>query len=295
MARALRSVLDPGRLTIVVNVGDDTERYGVRVSPDPDTVLYTLAGVEGPAGWGRSGDATTVMEQLATYGVDTSFTLGDRDLALCIARTMMLRDGLTPSQVTASLAASLGIDDVAVLPATDDPLRTVVQTADGEWLDFQEYFVDRGHRDEVSALAYPGSVEAEPAPGVVEAIESADTVVIAPSNPPLSIWPILAVDAVAEAVGAHGATVAVSPLFGGVPIKGPADAVMAGIGLSPGTLGVLEAYAGTIDHLVVDSGDSADVPLGAAFGVTVTTDDTRLTGPDGGAGFAARLLEVMGA
>jgi LPPG:FO 2-phospho-L-lactate transferase len=294
MARALRAVLDPGRLTVVVNVGDDTERYGVRVSPDPDTVLYTLAGVEGPAGWGRRDDTLAVMNQLATFGVDTSFALGDTDLALCIARSMMLERGLALSSITKSLALDLGITDVTVLPATDDPLRTFVQTAHGQWMEFQEYFVERSHTDEVAAVAYHGSVDAQAAPGVLEAVEAADVLVIAPSNPPLSIWPILAVDEIASAVARHARTVAVSPLFGGAPLKGPADVVMRGVGLSPGTRGILESYAGSIGYLFVDEQDRDDVPLGDEFDVTVIAADTRLGGPDSGAAFATLLLEETG-
>ncbi len=294
MARALRSVLDPGRLTIVVNIGDDTERYGVRVSPDPDTVLYTLAGVQGPAGWGRRDDTTGVMEQLEAFGIDTSFTLGDADLAMCLTRTMRLAAGVPLSTITMDLARSLGVSDVEILPATDDLLRTFIQIRDGRWLEFQEYFVDRGHADEVQAVAYHGSVEAVPAPGVIEAIASADTLVLAPSNPPLSIWPILAVEGVTDAVREHDNTVAVSPLFGGAPLKGPADAVMRGIGLSPGTRGILEAYAGYITQLFIDEQDRADISLGPEFDVTVIAADTRLGGADRGAGFAIRLLEETG-
>jgi len=294
MARALRAVLDPGRLTVVVNVGDDTERYGVRVSPDPDTVLYTLAGVEGPAGWGRRDDTIAVMNQLGTFGVDTSFTLGDADLALCIARSAMLDQGFPLSAVTQVLAESLGVTDVTVLPATDDPLRTFVQTPHGGWMDFQEYFVERGHADEVTAVAYHGSADAEPAPGVLAAVASADTLVIAPSNPPLSIWPILAIDEIANAVSRHERTIAVSPLFGGVPLKGPADVVMRGVGLSRGTRGILESYAGNLHYLFIDEQDRDDIGLGRDFDMTVIAADTRLGGPDAGAAFATLLLEETG-
>ncbi len=294
MARALRAVLDPGRLTIVVNVGDDTERYGIRVSPDPDTVLYTLAGLEGPAGWGRRDDTTMVMDQLRAFGIDTSFTLGDADLAMCLTRTMMLAEGIPLSSITANLARHLGVTDVEILPGTDDLLRTFIQISDGRWLEFQEYFVERRHTDEVQAVAYHGSVEAVPAPGVIEAIASADTLVIAPSNPPLSIWPILAVEGVTDAVREHANTVAVSPLFGGAPLKGPADAVMHGVGLSRGTRGVLEAYAGCIDRLFIDEQDRRDVAMGPEFGVAVVAANTRLGGTDRGTDLAVRLLEETG-
>lgn len=290
MALALRGVLDPGSLTVIVNVGDDTERYGVHVSADPDTVLYTLAGVVGPHGWGRDGDTSTVMAELARHGIDTPFMLGDADLGLCLARTMMLRSGMPLSVTTERLSASFGLTEVRIIPASDDDLRTWVQIDDGSWIDFQSYFVDRGHSDAVRAVAYHGSVDAQPAPGVIEAIESADVLVVAPSNPPLSIWPILAVDAIDEAVAAHRRRIAVSPLFGGAPLKGPADAVMRGVGLRPGTAGVLEAYRGRIDALVVDESDEADIDLGEPFGVEVITAPTRIDRRDGGSALATRVL-----
>jgi len=293
MARALRSVLDPGHLVVVVNVGDDTERYGVRVSADPDTVLYTLAGMQGADGWGRANDTSRLMGHLSDFGIDTSFTLGDNDFALCVVRTMMLGRGDRLSQVTAHLARMLGVTDVTVIPATDDPLATFVQTVDGDWLDFQEYFVDRRHSDRVASLAYHGSTEAHPAPGVVEAIESADMVIIAPSNPPLSIWPILAIDDIRDAVARHRNSAAVSPLFGGTPLRGPADTVMRAVGLSAGSRGVLEAYDGLIDRLFIDNQDSDDTSLGPEFDVTVVPGDTNLNGQDNGATFARSMLAEM--
>ena len=290
MARALRHVLDPGQLTIVVNVGDDSKRYGVHVSADPDTVLYTLAGVVGPGGWGRADDTYKAMESLAAIGFDTTFTLGDKDLAVCLARTEMLDNGVPLSMATATLQASFGLEDISIIPASDDMVRTFVQIDGNEWLDFQEYFVDRSHADPVQALAYHGAAEANPAPGVIDAILSSDMLIIAPSNPPLSIWPILAIDAIHEAVRVHPLRVGVSPLFSGAAIKGPASQVMSGVGLSPGTKGVLQAYAGLIDHLFIDDTDAEDTVLGADFGVDIHTGNTRLSGVDEGAAFASSLI-----
>jgi LPPG:FO 2-phospho-L-lactate transferase len=291
MARALHHVLDPGHLTIVVNVGDNTKRYGVHVAADPDTVLYTLAGVVGPHGWGRADDTYEAMAALDAMGFDTSFTLGDKDLALCLARTEMLGKGVSLSDATAILQQRLGLEDVTILPASNDALETFVEIDEGRWLSFQEYFVERSHADTVHALAYHGAPQATAAPGVVEALRTADTVVIAPSNPPLSIWPILAIDEIKDAMAARNRRVAVSPLFSGVALKGPAAEVMAGVGLSPGTLGVLEAYSGVIDHLFVDESDAQDTVLGADFGVAVHASNTYLSGEDEGAAFALGLLE----
>lgn len=221
MARALLSTVAPDRLTVVVNVGDDDYMYGAHVAADLDTVTYTLAGLEGPHGWGLAGDTFHVMDAMAARGIDTSFRLGDRDLATCLQRTEALRAGVPLSEIAANIAKSFDIG-ATLLPASDDSIRTTVQIADESWLSFQEYFVKRRHQDDVHDLRYLGIEKAAPAPGVVEAITSADLVVIAPSNPPLSIWPILEVPGVRQAVNASPQVVAVSPLFGGKALKGPA-------------------------------------------------------------------------
>jgi len=289
MARALRAVLDPGHLTVVVNVGDDDERYGVHVSADPDTVLYTLAGIAGEHGWGRADDTTNIMDQLTKAGIDTTFMLGDKDFAMCLARTLMMESGTSLSDTIRHFSEHFGVTDVAILPATDDVLRTFVRTGD-EWLTFQEYFVERGHRDTVDEISYRGASTAMPAPGVIEAIESSDTVIIAPSNPPLSIWPILSIPAIDDAVRRHPRRVAVSPLFGGRPLKGPADSVMKGLGLLSGTAGILQAYDGLVDVLYIDEGDAADVGLARAAGVAILAANTNLGGADLGAPFALELI-----
>jgi LPPG:FO 2-phospho-L-lactate transferase len=225
MARALAAVSKPDDLTIVVNVGDDDEMYGLHVSPDLDTVTYTLAGIEGPYGWGRRDDTFEVMQGLSEFGIDTSFRLGDRDLAHCLQRTTMLRHGGTLSEFVGEAAAALGIE-ARILPATDDPVRTKIRIDDDLWLDFQEYFVARRHEDRVRELRFEGAADAVPAPGVLAAIAEADAVIITPSNPPLSIWPLLAVPGMSEAVAAKQVVAAVSPLFGGKALKGPAATVM---------------------------------------------------------------------
>jgi len=290
LARALATAVDGSELAVVVNVGDDSRMYGLHVAADLDTVLYTLAGIEGPQGWGIAGDTFAVMDGLAALGVDTRFRLGDRDLAHCLARTTDLDGGKPLSACVHELAAALGVT-ARVLPVSDDPVRTKVGTAGG-WLDFQEYFVLRGHRDEVTALEYSGAESAAPAPGVIEAIADASIVVIAPSNPPLSIWPILAVPGVRRALADRERVVAISPLFAGKPLKGPADRVLAGLGLPPGNAGILAAYEGLISDLVVDIGDGADVALPAG-GVAVHAFDTRLTDPEGAKRFAAWLLDTL--
>ncbi len=287
LARGFNQVLPPERLTVVVNVGDDEEMYGVHVSPDIDTVLYTLAGVEGPHGWGLADDTYDEMELLGKARMDTRFRMGDRDIANSRRRKDALRNGIALSTFTGEQAAELGVA-AGVLPATDDRLRTRVETPAG-WLDFQEYFVLRRHEDEVVGLDFDGAANAKPAPGVEEALADADLVVIAPSNPPLSIWPILAVPAIREAVAAAPRVVAVSPLFGGHPVKGPADRVMASLGLPPGNAGVIAAYDGLVTDLVVDARDSADTAL-ATDDLAVHAFNTLIVAPAAAAWLAERLV-----
>ncbi len=274
----------------MVNVGDDERIYGVHVAADLDTVTYTLAGIEGPLGWGIVDDTFNVMAGLETLEVDTSFRLGDRDLALCLRRTQMLDDGVPLSMVTDEIRSALGVGPT-ILPATDDELRTRINTVEAGWMAFQDYFVRRGHRDEVIGLEYAGSSEALPAPGVIEAITTADTVLVAPSNPPLSIHPILAISAIRQAVASAPKVIAVSPLFGGKALKGPADRVMASIGLPAGSAGVLAAYSGLISDLVIDTADAADADT-LAGEVRIHSTDTRFTQAEPATRFARWLLDL---
>jgi LPPG:FO 2-phospho-L-lactate transferase len=292
MARGLGAVLAPESLTVVVNVGDDDDIHGVRVCADLDTVTFTMAGVEGPHGWGIDGDTFTVMDHLERLGADVTFRLGDRDLATCMRRTTMLGWGVPLSTVTAAMTSRLGVAH-RILPATDGALRTRITTRSGESLSFQEYFVVRRHRDAVADVTFVGAADAKPAPGVVEAIEGADVLVIAPSNPVLSIWPTLAVPGVRECVAAHPLTVAVSPLFGGHPVKGPADRLLAAMALPAGNAGVVAAYEGLIQELVVDIGDAADAALSTPA-LRVRAVDTRIGSPEAGARLAGWLLDHVG-
>jgi LPPG:FO 2-phospho-L-lactate transferase len=278
-------------LTVIVNVGDDDYMYGVHVAADLDTVTYTLAGVQGSGGWGIAADTFTVMDELARRGIDSTFRLGDRDLATCLLRTARMRQGFTLSQVTAEIAASLEVT-ARVVPASDDPVATRVRIPSGEWLSFQDYFVQRGHRDEVADITFDGAATATAAPGVVNAIANAHLVVLAPSNPPLSIWPILAVPGIRDAVRAADRVVAISPLIGGEALKGPAADVLRSLGLGVGTAGVLAAYDGLLTSLVIDTVDRRDTAL-ATPEVAVVAADTHIAEPAAGRDFAAWLLETM--
>ena len=273
-------------LTVVVNVGDDADNHGLRISPDLDTVVYTLARIEGPHGWGRLDDTFALNEELSRFGVDNTFQLGDRDLALKLFRTDAMANGSTLTQVSAVVAKSFGIS-ASVVPVTDDRLRTMIRVGDG-WITFQEYFVTRRFEDEVLEVRYDGAETARPAPGVLEALGVADLVVIAPSNPPLSIWPMTTLPEIREALAVHPSVVAVSPLIGGKTVKGPADRVMASLGLPAGNAGVAEAYEGLIDRLVIDVADSDDAT--SLDGIEVVTTNTLIKEPEAAARLARELM-----
>lgn len=266
-ARGLHDVLGPGELTVIGNVGDDEEILGLHISPDLDSLLYALAGlVDEERGWGRVDETWRTLASAAEWGGEDWFRLGDLDLGLHLVRTRALRDGLSLSQVTHDLCAHAGLD-TNILPATDDRLRTRVVTAAGTFA-FQEWFVGRGHRDEVDAVEYEGAKGARSAPGVLDVLEAADVLLLAPSNPYLSIGPILAVREIRDAIERRGIhCVAISPLVGGAAVTGPAGRMlwrMAG-GTSPAH--VAQSYKGLIDALVVDE---ADAPAAASVELVVT-------------------------
>jgi LPPG:FO 2-phospho-L-lactate transferase len=286
LARGLAAV--PGvDLTVIVNVGDDEQVYGLNISPDLDTVVYTLAGVEGPEGWGRSHDRFRVMHHLAGFEVDTSFRLGDADLATNLFRTAKLAEGWPLSRITEAVARSFGLA-ARVLPATDDNLRTQLLTAGG-WRTFQDYFVLRRHADDVLDIRFVGASESSPALGVLEALAATDAVIIGPSNPVLSIWPILAIPELAEAMEAAGRVLAVSPLFAGRALKGPADRVLAGFGYASGNRGVIEAYGGLITDFVIDVGDAEEANTLAGLVRSIQAVPTRISSAEA----ALRLGEFV--
>jgi LPPG:FO 2-phospho-L-lactate transferase len=284
LARGLHEVLAPGELTVIGNVGDDVELLGLHVSPDLDSVLYALAGLEdAERGWGRAGETWRALGAAKAWGGEGWFLLGDLDIGLHLVRTQRLRSGAPLSAVTAGLLEAAGLA-TRLLPATDDPLRTHLVTPAGTF-SFQEWFVARGHEDEVDALVYVGADAASPAPGVVGSIAGADAIVIAPSNPYTSIHPILAVSAVRDALAARTVrVVAVSPLIGGRAVKGPLDRMLTRMvgGTSPAH--VAGCYGGLVDSLVIDH---ADVPVDA--GVPLVEANTLMTDRDA----ARRLAEVV--
>jgi LPPG:FO 2-phospho-L-lactate transferase len=285
--RGVVDVADPHDVTVIGNVGDDLDVLGMRVSPDLDSILYALAGLnDEKRGWGRSDESWNALATVTELGGESWFALGDRDLGLHLVRTQALHGGDPLSAVTARIARALGVE-TALLPATDDLLRTWIATAAGEFT-FQEWFVARGHRDEVDALRFEGAEAAMPAPGVVEAIASADLLLIAPSNPYVSIAPILAVPAIHSALASRRVPcVAVSPLIGGRAVKGPADRMLARLAGGTSPRHVTDCYEGLIDALVIDEADADDVDgLGTVKAVPTRT---LMSGADA----RRRLAEVV--
>jgi LPPG:FO 2-phospho-L-lactate transferase len=258
-ARGVAEVVDPADVTVIGNVGDDVEALGLHVSPDLDSILYALAGVnDEERGWGRADETWNALETAAELGGESWFRLGDRDIGLHLVRTQAMRSGEPLSAITARLADALGVR-TRLLPATDDRLRTWIATAEGEF-PFQVWFVERGHRDEVRGLRFEGAEAAQPAPGTLDALADADVILIAPSNPHVSIGPILAVEGIGDALRDRRAQcIAVSPLIGGRTVKGPADRMLASLvgGTSPAH--VAGCYEGVIDALVVDEADADDL------------------------------------
>jgi LPPG:FO 2-phospho-L-lactate transferase len=291
LAEGLQQVLRPGDLTVIVNVGDDTERHGLLVMPDHDAVMYMLADrFDFERGWGQVDETWTVMEALAGYGEEAWFRLGDKDFATQIARTARIREGRTLTSVVLSLQKALGIP-TAILPMSDEAVRTQVRTDDG-WLDFQEYFVHRQQQPEVRDVRFRGDLM--PSARVVAALDAADFIVIGPSNPIVSIGPILAgpiQEAVASRSRAGVPVLAVSPIVGGVALKGPAGRMLVSLGHESSARGVARIYQGIATAFVLDAVDEAEAPDIAALGFSTLVTGTIMSDAAGRARLASAVLE----
>jgi LPPG:FO 2-phospho-L-lactate transferase len=298
--RGLARIIPGPGLTVIVNVADDVTVHGLRVSPDPDSVTYWLGDVfDRERGWGRREETFRATQELAAFGAsDSWFNLGDLDLATHILRTDMLGRGASMSEVIALVAARFGVS-ATLLPVSDDRIETRIDALDaltGEQLDlhFQQYWVQRRAADAVKAVRYIGASESRPAPRVLESIARADAVVICPSNPVVSIGPILAVPGVREAVAArHKVVVGVSPIIEGKPVAGMADKLMPAAGLEVSAAGVAGAYADLLEAWVIDDRDAALAPRIEAMGVRVEVTDTIMTDDDAAERLAQRALNMI--
>jgi LPPG:FO 2-phospho-L-lactate transferase len=274
----LARVVPSASLTVIVNTGDDIDLYGLRISPDLDIVMYTLAGLVHPGqGWGIEGDTFHLLEMLKRYGHAGWFMLGDRDFATHLHRTLLLQQGKTLSEVSDQIRRALGLE-ARFLPMSDDRVTTRILTPTGA-LHFQEYLVQRHASDPVEGVQFVGIGGALPAPGVIEAIREAEVIILAPSNPIVSIGTILGVPGVRMALRETPAPVAaISPIVGGAPIKGPADKLMSGMGLEVSAVGVAECYRDFLDVLIVDQVDAALAPAIEAKGCRAVVMDTLMRG-----------------
>jgi len=292
--QGLVQVVPQERITVIGNTGDDREFYGLHVSPDLDIVTYTLAGaVDEAQGWGIRGDTYNTMRQLTAYGNEDWFLLGDRDLATHIHRTNLLRQGKTLSAVTDDLRASFGLA-IRLLPMSDQPVRTHVRTPAG-LLHFEEYMVQRRAADEVQDVVFTGAETARPAPGVLDALKQAEAILIAPSNPIVSIGSILAVPGIHDILHeASGMIVAVSPIVGGAPIKGPADKLMRGLGLDVSAVGVARCYRDFLDVMVVDEQDAHLIPAIEDLGIPAVATNTIMRDLAAKADLARQVLKAAG-
>jgi len=280
LAHGLYRALAPHSLAVVVNTADDFDLFGLRICPDADTVMYTLAGLANPqTGWGVVDDSWQALAMLERYGYPTWFGLGDRDLATHIARTEQLRAGRSYSEVAASLSSALGVR-ASLLPMCDEPVATLVDTPDGR-LHFQDYFVRRGHRDPVNGVVFDGMENARVTPGVAAALDAAEAIVFCPSNPIVSIGPILGVGDMRERLAAARApVVAVSPIVGGKALRGPADRMLQGLGYEASALGVARLYAGLVDGFVIDRADDGERAAIEELGIAVCVTETVMHDED---------------
>src|SRR5215213_10154674 len=264
LAAGLQDVLPPGDLSVVVNTADDFDLWGLHICPDLDTVMYTLGNRANPeTGWGVAQDSFSALDMFSAYGEDVWFKLGDKDLATHILRTQKLRSGMRLTEITTGLAGALGVRS-ALLPMCDEPVSTVLKTRAG-LLDFQEYFVRRGHRDEVLGVELRGIEDARVTAEVLEAVSKAEVVVFCPSNPVVSLGPILAVPGMREVLaGSAAPKVAVSPIVGGRALKGPADKMLRSLGHEVSAAGVARMYAGLVEGMVIHRTDGGEeVPISA--------------------------------
>ena len=295
MLGGLLAEVPADRITAVVNTGDDLVLHGLHISPDLDTVMYTLAGAINPdTGWGLAGESWRVMESLRRLGGVTWFNLGDQDLATHCYRTQRLAEGASLTEVTAELYAAFGVG-IRALPVTDRPLRTRLRLLDGPEVAFQEYFVHLHHDVPVSAVRFEVGPDTGPGPAVLDALADAELVVVCPSNPVVSIGPILAVPGVPEALAARRPDiVAVSPIVAGAALKGPADRLLAELGFEPSVVGVARWYAPWVGTLVIDRADAGLAAAVEAEGVRCVVTDTVMATPERAAGLARAVLGARG-
>ena len=288
----LQDALAADDLTAIVNTADDASMYGVHVSPDIDIVSYWLAGVaDTDRGWGLKDDTFNLVAGLERLGAETWFSLGDADFATCLFRTNRMAEGATLSAITDEVRRALGVR-TRILPMSDDSVRTRIVTSDGRTLEFQEYFVKERQEPEVREVRFAGIGDAKPAPGVIEAISDAERVVLCPSNPVVSLAPMLTLSGVRDALREHPKVIAVSPIVGGRAVKGPADKMLPSVGAEVSAAGVARLYSDFCNVFVVDRSDAEETALVEELGIKAVALDTLMTDRERSLALANRLLEL---
>ena len=293
LALGLSRLLGPDELTVAVNTGDDETFHGLHVSPDVDTVVYALAGLTNPeTGWGVAGDSFRTLDALGRLGGETWFKLGDLDLAMHLRRTELIAAGCTLTEATRAICDALGVRH-PVVPMSDAPVRTIAQTEHGE-MAFQEYFVRHACEPRITGVRFDGADDAPPSPALSDALANADALVFCPSNPLVSIGPVLAVRGVRDAIERFaGPRVAVSPIVGGRALKGPAAKMMAELGEEVSNAGVARRYAGLVDVLVLDESDAAEAPAVEALGIAAHVAPTVMTTDADKTSLARAVLDLV--
>lgn len=291
--QGLVQVVDPSEITVISNSGDDVEMFGLRVSPDTDIVIYALAGAVNPeTGWGLTGDSFAVVDQLERFGYARWFNLGDKDLAMAIHRTRLLHEGMPMHEVVAGLVRAWGLG-CTIIPMSNDPIRTRIIGPDGE-IPFQDYMVKLRTDVEVRGVEFAGAEKAAPAPGVLAALRDAKAVILAPSNPIVSIGPILAVPGLRDALAHSRATrVAISPIIAGEVVKGPAAKMLQTLGHEVSAVGVARIYQGLVDLMVIDEQDAALAPAVEALGMRCLVTDTIMSSDEKKAALARTIVAAL--
>ena len=290
----LTKIVPIEKLTLVINTADDIELYGFNISPDIDTVIYRLSGnIDTDKGWGLKGDSSTILDSLSSFGSETWFGLGDKDFATQIFKKGHSQAGKTKTEITKLTAESFGLEKLSIIPMCNESVETWIETNDGE-MHFQEYYIKHQMRPGVKDIKLRGIEDAEPSPGVIEAIMESELIIICPSNPIISIGPILDVKGIREAiVKSQAKVVAISPLIGGKPLKGPADKLMRGLGLEASSSAIAGLYSDFLDLMVLDDSDTGEVEKISSLGISTFVTDTIMTDRDKSKELSEKILNYL--
>ena len=292
--KGLTGLVPNEELTLIINTADDIELYGFNISPDIDTVIYRLSdNIDTEKGWGLRGDSSIILDSLSGFGIETWFGLGDRDFATQIFKKELALSGKTKTEITRLTASSFGLEGLTILPMSDEPVETWIETTEGD-MHFQEYYIKKGMRPEVKGIDLRGIEDAKPSPGILEALAQSELIIICPSNPIISIGPILDVKGIREAVvNSPAKVISISPLIGGKPLKGPADKLMKGLGLEASSSGIANLYKDFLNVMVLDDSDSGEVEKIESLGIKSFVTDTIMTDDEKSKTLSGKILDFL--